>query len=252
MGKQRAFVDRFASATCKEEKGMNLKALHKAAFTRSCTRLCRKKLHCLQLRLGDWDSGRCRAGPYYTASCLCLKPRTVSTQVGMQQMPMNAWKAAFAIKGGLSSQRSNSDCKRLWSQARVEIDIFYAFLKLLESFFQAAGASAVQRTVSRRRVCEKCEKKLGTVITSHTWKDGARNSTENGGRKLNENKAWTSKKTRFHPCGKNEFSTFRICRSSVHQPGSHYCQGCSYKKGICAMCGEKKVLDPKNYKQTSV
>nr|KAF6307747.1 CXXC repeat containing interactor of PDZ3 domain [Myotis myotis] len=26
-------------------------------------------------------------------------------------------------------------------------------------------------------VCEKCEKKLGTVITPDTWKDGARNTT---------------------------------------------------------------------------
>ncbi|KAM5252188.1 cysteine-rich PDZ-binding protein [Hipposideros larvatus] len=100
-------------------------------------------------------------------------------------------------------------------------------------------------------VCEKCEKKLGTVITPDTWKDGARNTTESGGRKLNENKALTSKKARFDPYGKNKFSICRICKSSVHQPGSHYCQGCAYKKGICAMCG-KKVLDTKNYKQTSV
>ncbi|KAJ8781140.1 hypothetical protein J1605_011124 [Eschrichtius robustus] len=27
-------------------------------------------------------------------------------------------------------------------------------------------------------VCEKCEKKLGTVITPDTWKDGARNTTD--------------------------------------------------------------------------
>ncbi|XP_012509239.1 PREDICTED: cysteine-rich PDZ-binding protein [Propithecus coquereli] len=80
-------------------------------------------------------------------------------------------------------------------------------------------------------VCEKCEKKLGTVITPDTWKDGARNTTESGGRKLNENKALTSKKARFDPYGKNKFSTCRICKSSVHQPGSHYCQGCAYKKG---------------------
>ncbi|EDM02655.1 postsynaptic protein Cript, isoform CRA_b [Rattus norvegicus] len=26
-------------------------------------------------------------------------------------------------------------------------------------------------------VCEKCEKKLGRVITPDTWKDGARNTT---------------------------------------------------------------------------
>ena len=45
-------------------------------------------------------------------------------------------------------------------------------------------------------VCEKCEKRLGTVITPDTWKDGARNTTESGGRKLNENKALTSKKAR--------------------------------------------------------
>ncbi|KAM9297645.1 cysteine-rich PDZ-binding protein isoform 2-T2 [Morus bassanus] len=81
-------------------------------------------------------------------------------------------------------------------------------------------------------VCEKCEKKLGTVITPDTWKDGARNTTESGGRKLNENKALTSKKARFDPYGKNKFAICRICKSSVHQPGSHYCQGCAYKKGI--------------------
>uniref|UniRef100_A0A8C2V438 Cysteine-rich PDZ-binding protein n=1 Tax=Chinchilla lanigera TaxID=34839 RepID=A0A8C2V438_CHILA len=84
-------------------------------------------------------------------------------------------------------------------------------------------------------VREKCEKKLGTIITPDTWKDGARNTTESGGRKLNENK--------------NKFSTCRICKSSVHQPGSHYYHGCAYKKSICVMCG-KKVLDTKNYKQT--
>lgn len=95
------------------------------------------------------------------------------------------------------------------------------------------------------------ERKLGTVITPDTWKDGARNTTESGGRKLNENKALTSKKARFDPYGKNKFAICRICKSSVHQPGSHYCQGCAYKKGICSMCG-KKVLDTKNYKQTSV
>ena len=29
-------------------------------------------------------------------------------------------------------------------------------------------------------VCEKCEKKLGRVITPDKWKDGARNTTESG------------------------------------------------------------------------
>ncbi|KAI4807235.1 hypothetical protein KUCAC02_027057 [Chaenocephalus aceratus] len=100
-------------------------------------------------------------------------------------------------------------------------------------------------------VCDKCETKLGIkVITPDTWKDGARNTT-GWWAKLNENKILTSKKARFDPYSKTGFATCRICRSSVHQHGSHYCQGCAYKKGICAMCG-KKVLDTKNYRQTSV
>ncbi|KAK9412092.1 cysteine-rich PDZ-binding protein [Crotalus adamanteus] len=119
---------------------------------------------------------------------------------------------------------------------------------LPEGVFSAGFGSVFQALAM---VCENCERKLGTVITPDTWKDGARNTTESGGRKLNENKALTSKKARFNPYGKNKFAICRICKSSVHQPGSHYCQGCAYKKGICAMCG-KKVLDTKNYKQTSV
>lgn len=121
-------------------------------------------------------------------------------------------------------------------------------------------------------VCEKCEKKLGKVITPDPWKSGARNTTESGGRKVNENKALTSGRNRFDPVGqslkpcryvlkimyfslysqihKNALLFYRICRSKVHQIGSHYCQACAYKKGICAMCG-KKLIDTKNYKQSS-
>lgn len=43
-------------------------------------------------------------------------------------------------------------------------------------------------------VCEKCEKKLGKVITPDPWKTGARNTTESGGRKVNENKVNLIKK----------------------------------------------------------
>ncbi|CAM1294010.1 CRIPT (predicted) [Pycnogonum litorale] len=97
-------------------------------------------------------------------------------------------------------------------------------------------------------VCEKCEKKLGKVITPDPWKSGARNTTDGGGRSVNENKALTAKKARFSPYTK--FENCRICKSQVHQVGSHYCQACAYKKGICAMCG-KKMLDTKNYRQSS-
>lgn len=99
-------------------------------------------------------------------------------------------------------------------------------------------------------VCEKCQKKLGKVITPDTWKEGARNTTESGGRAINENKALTSKKNRFNPYT-SSFEKCRICKTVVHQAGSYYCQQCAYKKGICAMCGVK-ILDTKNYRQTSV
>ncbi|XP_018023017.1 cysteine-rich PDZ-binding protein [Hyalella azteca] len=98
-------------------------------------------------------------------------------------------------------------------------------------------------------VCEKCEKKLGKVITPDVWKSGARNTTESGGRKINENKLLTSKKNRFNPTT-TQFKECRICRTKVHQVGGNYCQACAYKKGICAMCG-KKVLDTKSYCQSS-
>jgi len=110
-------------------------------------------------------------------------------------------------------------------------------------------------------VCEKCQKKLADCVgTPDPWKTGARNTTESGGRKIGENKALTaSKKNRFSPYAgsstpgnvSGEFKKCRICKSSMYQAGSHYCQGCAYKKGICAMCG-KKILDIKNYRQTAV
>ena len=97
-------------------------------------------------------------------------------------------------------------------------------------------------------VCEKCQSKLGKVVTPDTWKAGARNTTEGGGRKPGENKLLTGKKNRFNPYQKS-FNTCRICKQQVHQEHSYYCQGCAFKKGICAMCG-KKVGDTKLHKNT--
>lgn len=57
-------------------------------------------------------------------------------------------------------------------------------------------------------VCEKCEKKLGRVITPDPWKTGARNTVESGGRAVGENKALTAKKGRFNPYT----SKFQECR----------------------------------------
>lgn len=57
-------------------------------------------------------------------------------------------------------------------------------------------------------VCDKCEQKLGKVITPDPWKAGARNTTESGGRKVNENKALTGARNRYNPIG----GTFLPCK----------------------------------------
>ncbi|MED6191752.1 hypothetical protein PIB30_003554 [Stylosanthes scabra] len=109
-------------------------------------------------------------------------------------------------------------------------------------------------------VCEKCEKKLGKVIVPDKWKEGASNTTEGGGRKINENKL-LSKKNRWTPYGNTKCI---ICKQQVHQDAK-YCHTCAYSKevhylnpvgccsfaGVCAMCG-KQVLDTKFYKQSNV
>ncbi|KAF4372499.1 hypothetical protein F8388_027172 [Cannabis sativa] len=46
-------------------------------------------------------------------------------------------------------------------------------------------------------VCDKCEKKLAKVIVPDKWKEGASNTTEGGGRKINENKLLSKKKRLF-------------------------------------------------------
>lgn len=100
-------------------------------------------------------------------------------------------------------------------------------------------------------VCGKCEKKLGKVITPDTWKSGARNTTEGGGRRVAENKALTAGKQRFNPYSGGKFQKCRICSEKVHQVGSYYCQTCAFKKGICAMCGVKMVKTA-SYRNTNV
>ncbi|KAI9016276.1 PDZ-binding protein [Phycomyces nitens] len=90
-------------------------------------------------------------------------------------------------------------------------------------------------------VCTKCEKKLVSMAAPDKWKEGSTNSVAgSSGRKLNQNKLL------FNPYE----SKCKICKAKLHQIKAHYCQACSYKKGICAMCG-KQVLDTTNYKQSS-
>ncbi|CAH9119380.1 unnamed protein product [Cuscuta europaea] len=91
-------------------------------------------------------------------------------------------------------------------------------------------------------VCEKCEKKLAKVIVPDKWKEGAHNTTEGGGRKINENKL-LSKKKRWTPYGSTNGSTkCIICKQQVHQDGK-YCHTCAYSKG-CVLCVGSKFLTP--------
>lgn len=104
-------------------------------------------------------------------------------------------------------------------------------------------------------VCEKCEKKLSTVITQDPWKAGARNTLESGGRKLNENKLLTQSSRTKAASGssdtsRHQFRDCGICKAKCHQVGSYYCQHCAYKKGICSMCGIK-IANTRDYNQSS-
>lgn len=104
-------------------------------------------------------------------------------------------------------------------------------------------------------VCEKCEKKLSTVITPDAWKAGARNTLESGGRKLNENKLLSYNSQKKAGLGgasssSQQFRDCRICKAKCHQIGSHYCQHCAYKKGICSMCGIR-IASTKDHNQSS-
>lgn len=73
-----------------------------------------------------------------------------------------------------------------------------------------------------------------------------KSSGKSSGRKINENKALTS--SRMDPL--KGMRKCRICQSKIHVEGAYYCQGCAYKKGICAMCG-KKIISTKSYRQSA-
>ncbi|CAI5462295.1 unnamed protein product [Closterium sp. Yama58-4] len=105
------------------------------------------------------------------------------------------------------------------------------------------------RQLGEFMVCDKCQKKLSKVIVPDKWKEGASNTTESGGRKINENKL-LSKKKRYTPYASSASFKCIICKQQLHQEGK-YCHLCSYKKGVCAMCG-KQVLDTSMYKQSAV
>ncbi|PVZ99840.1 hypothetical protein BB558_004125 [Smittium angustum] len=96
-------------------------------------------------------------------------------------------------------------------------------------------------------VCNKCQKKLGKVVTPDKWKEGSSNYKIGVNRKIGENKLLSKpSSSRFAPYMKK----CKLCKSALHQEHSNYCQSCAYKKGICAMCGAQ-VLDTSKYKMSA-
>ncbi|EGG06969.1 uncharacterized protein MELLADRAFT_71832 [Melampsora larici-populina 98AG31] len=116
-------------------------------------------------------------------------------------------------------------------------------------------------------VCEKCNKKLSknSLATPEVRGiAGSSNAIQNQGRKIGENKLLSSK-NRYNPYQSTSASSSLskkstnpsigigkclTCKSSVARNGAKYCQNCSFKKGICGMCG-KIVTDITYSKQTA-
>eukprot|EP00128_Syssomonas_multiformis_P010515 Colp12_sorted_trinity150504_noHs@34642 len=111
-------------------------------------------------------------------------------------------------------------------------------------------------------VCEKCEKKLAKVAAPDPFRnrDKATTSSASGSstpqesRRLNENKLLSSK-SKLKAAGRSTpysvSSKCKICKTVCHLAGAVYCQGCAFKKGICAMCG-RMITDTKDHKMSSV
>ncbi|UPQ99864.1 OCRE domain-containing protein [Chloropicon primus] len=100
-------------------------------------------------------------------------------------------------------------------------------------------------------VCKNCEEKLGRVAAPDTWKAGARNTMESGGRKVGENKL-LSRKLAAGGMGATGGGPRRRCvdcGQACHQDQATLCHVCAYSKGVCAICGVK-ILDTTFYRMT--
>ncbi|PWN47799.1 hypothetical protein IE53DRAFT_390051 [Violaceomyces palustris] len=121
-------------------------------------------------------------------------------------------------------------------------------------------------------VCKKCEKTLSKASAPDPFRNrnaagflvasgsgaskvgaaapkmtasGLGAATGSSGRPVGQNKL-LSKANRFNPTA----SKCKVCKQNVSMDRATYCQGCAYKRGICAICG-KQILDVKMYKQSS-
>ena len=100
-------------------------------------------------------------------------------------------------------------------------------------------------------VCDKCLAKQkskgqqqGTIV-SDRWKDGANNY----GKKPAVDKRVSSKEIHNPYTKKKKDRACKICKEDIVE--GHYCTTCSFKKGICRLCGKKVVNTSTEYRSTN-
>merc|ERR1719158_338778 len=97
--------------------------------------------------------------------------------------------------------------------------------------------------------CDKCEKKLGKIITNDPLCHKAHNSNTSGSgpssRKVGGNKLLEKRSDRYDPSRKLNknvhYRRCKICDQIVHQKHFRYCHKCSVMKGICSICGKRMI-----------
>ncbi|CAG9466815.1 unnamed protein product [Pedinophyceae sp. YPF-701] len=99
-------------------------------------------------------------------------------------------------------------------------------------------------------VCTKCEKKLRKLGCQDVWKAGAQNTVKSGGVKLGANKLLKPKHTKISKKGDLDTVKCETCKKGLLDRNYKFCNGCAYRKGVCAMCG-KKILDTALYNQST-
>ena len=78
-------------------------------------------------------------------------------------------------------------------------------------------------------VCKQCEIKLAKLGSEQVWKDTSKSKPIPSTNKLLSGNKYVIRKCKLCPA------------STIQSPHATYCQSCSYKNGICSICGTKTV-----------
>ncbi|CAI4227604.1 unnamed protein product [Auanema sp. JU1783] len=100
-------------------------------------------------------------------------------------------------------------------------------------------------------VCATCEKKLTKIVGVDPYRNKLHNKSLGGGVSKAKPSGSTNKLIGVQKKATIAGVKCKLCKCSIHQVGSHYCQNCAYEKGICAMCG-KKIQKVAGLRQSNV